>query len=50
MNWHINPQQQEQSAYAGDFQQEGAHKRLTPESLIYVCYMQASHDRIGINV
>jgi len=28
-----NPQQQEQSAYARDFQQEGAHKRLTPESL-----------------
>jgi len=28
-----NPQQQEQSAYARDFQKEGAHKRLTPESL-----------------
>ena len=28
-----NPQQQEHSAYARDFQQEGAHKRLTPESL-----------------
>ncbi|MFY9794197.1 MAG: alpha/beta hydrolase [Candidatus Nitrosopolaris sp.] len=28
-----NPQQQQQSAYARDFQQEGAHKRLTPESL-----------------
>ena len=28
-----NPQQQEQSAYARDFQQEGAHKRLNPESL-----------------
>ena len=28
-----NPQQQKQSAYARDFQQEGAHKRLTPESL-----------------
>jgi pimeloyl-ACP methyl ester carboxylesterase len=28
-----NPQQQENSAYARDFQQEGAHKRLTPESL-----------------
>jgi pimeloyl-ACP methyl ester carboxylesterase len=28
-----NPQQQEQSAYARDFQQEGVHKRLTPESL-----------------
>src|SRR5215467_14008000 len=28
-----NPQQQEQSAYARAFQQEGAHKRLTPESL-----------------
>ena len=28
-----NPQQQEQSAYARDFQQHGAHKRFTPESL-----------------
>jgi epoxide hydrolase 4 len=28
-----NPQQQKQSAYARDFQQEGAHKQLTPESL-----------------
>jgi epoxide hydrolase 4 len=28
-----NPQQQEQSTYARDFQQEGAHNRLTPESL-----------------
>jgi epoxide hydrolase 4 len=28
-----NPQQQEQSAYAREFQQEGAHKGLTPESL-----------------
>jgi epoxide hydrolase 4 len=28
-----NPQQQAQSAYARDFQQEGAHTRLTPESL-----------------
>jgi pimeloyl-ACP methyl ester carboxylesterase len=28
-----NSQQQEQSAYARDFQQEGAHKQLTPESL-----------------
>jgi epoxide hydrolase 4 len=28
-----NPQQQEQSAYARDFQKEDAHKRLTPESL-----------------
>jgi pimeloyl-ACP methyl ester carboxylesterase len=28
-----NPRQQENSAYARDFQQEGAHKRLTPESL-----------------
>ena len=28
-----NPQQQKQSAYARDFQQEGAHKRLTAESL-----------------
>ncbi len=28
-----NPQQQEQSAYARDFQQEGAHKRLSSESL-----------------
>lgn len=28
-----NPQQQEQSAYARDFQQEDAHKRLSPESL-----------------
>ena len=28
-----NPQQQKQSAYARDFQQEGAHKRLTPELL-----------------
>jgi pimeloyl-ACP methyl ester carboxylesterase len=28
-----NPQQQEQSAYARDFQQEGAHKQLTSESL-----------------
>jgi epoxide hydrolase 4 len=28
-----NSQQQKQSAYARDFQQEGAHKQLTPESL-----------------
>ena len=28
-----NPQQQEQSAYARDFQKEDARKRLTPESL-----------------
>jgi pimeloyl-ACP methyl ester carboxylesterase len=28
-----NSQQQMQSAYARDFQQEGAHKQLTPESL-----------------
>jgi epoxide hydrolase 4 len=28
-----NPHQQKQSAYARDFQQEGAHKQLTPESL-----------------
>ena len=28
-----NPQQQENSAYARNFQQEGAHKQLTPESL-----------------
>jgi pimeloyl-ACP methyl ester carboxylesterase len=28
-----NPQQQKQSAYARDFQQEGSHKQLTPESL-----------------
>jgi len=28
-----NSQQQKQSAYAHDFQQEGAHKQLTPESL-----------------
>src|SRR5215813_3689253 len=28
-----NPQQQEQSAYAREFQKEGAHKRLTPELL-----------------
>jgi len=28
-----NPQQQEQSAYARDFQKEEAYKRLTPESL-----------------
>jgi pimeloyl-ACP methyl ester carboxylesterase len=28
-----NPQQQQQSAYARDFQQEGAHKRLSPELL-----------------
>jgi epoxide hydrolase 4 len=28
-----NPQQQKQSAYARNFQQEGAHKQLTPESL-----------------
>jgi epoxide hydrolase 4 len=28
-----NSQQQKQSAYAPDFQQEGAHKQLTPESL-----------------
>jgi pimeloyl-ACP methyl ester carboxylesterase len=28
-----NPQQQEQSAYARGFQQEGAHKHLTAESL-----------------
>jgi pimeloyl-ACP methyl ester carboxylesterase len=28
-----NPRQQENSAYARVFQQEGAHKRLTPESL-----------------
>jgi pimeloyl-ACP methyl ester carboxylesterase len=28
-----NPQQHKQSAYARDFQQEGAHKQLTPESL-----------------
>jgi hypothetical protein len=26
-----NPQQQEQSAYARDFQKEDAHKLLTPE-------------------
>ncbi|HEY7080976.1 MAG TPA: alpha/beta hydrolase, partial [Nitrososphaeraceae archaeon] len=28
-----NPQQQMNSSYARDFQQEGAHKQLTPESL-----------------
>src|SRR5215469_17522958 len=28
-----NPQQQQQSAYARDFQQEGAHKRLSSELL-----------------
>ena len=28
-----NSQQQKQSAYVRDFQQEGAHKKLTPESL-----------------
>ena len=28
-----NPQQQKHSAYARDFQQEGAHKQLTPDSL-----------------
>jgi epoxide hydrolase 4 len=28
-----NPQQQEHSAYAREYQQEGAYKRLTPESL-----------------